>query len=215
MHDDFHYELTKTGGSFVSSHKAWQLQVMSQDSDLPPSLLEDIYGVQVELHWGLKRKRPKASSLWIFSQRSEPPDRHHVDHNASQIKNQCLPHFATLWRTLSHFVTLYHTLSHFVTLCRTLSHFVTLCHTVTMVRATILIMLIKMLLRLENQSLSFALVATTIQLGTRTNKVKAENAEYDHNRHLSFLKILHLVNSFCTTSGCDGFDKYQVWMWSG
>ena len=63
-----------------------------------------------------------------------------------------------------------HTLSHFVTLCHTLTHFVTL---VTLVRATILIMLIKMLLRLENQSLSCALVATTIQLGTMTNKVKA------------------------------------------
>ena len=61
-------------------------------------------------------------------------------------------------------------LSHFVTLCHTLSHFVTL---VTLLRATILIMLIKMLRRLENQSLSCALVATTIQLGTMTNKVKA------------------------------------------
>ena len=52
MLDDFHYELTKTGGSFsfVSGHKTGQLQVMSQDSDLPPSLLEDLYGVQVELH---------------------------------------------------------------------------------------------------------------------------------------------------------------------
>ena len=98
-----------------------------------------------------------------------------------------------------------HRMSQIEKLC--LPHLVTL---VTMVRATILIMLIKILLRLENQSLSFALVATTIQLGTRTNKVKAENAEYNHNRHLSSLKILHLPDSFCTTSGCDGFDKYQV-----
>ena len=50
MLDDFHFELTKMSGSFESSHKTWQLQVMSQDSDLPPSLLEDLYGVQVELH---------------------------------------------------------------------------------------------------------------------------------------------------------------------
>ena len=42
-------------GGFVMFHTTWQLQVMSQDSDLPPSLLEDLYGVQVELHWGKKK----------------------------------------------------------------------------------------------------------------------------------------------------------------